>query len=365
MEKLMDFLSKAVKDGASDVFLVPGAPMSYKLEGELLPMQEQKILPQQSKAYIEEIYQMAERSMDGFLASGDDDFSFSVASLARFRVNVYRQRGSWAAVIRVVQFSIPSWQELGIPEQVMALAEKNSGMVLVTGTAGCGKSTTLACVIDRINQTRACHIVTLEDPIEYLHRNQKSIVSQREIAVDTQDYLSALRACLRQAPDVIQLGEMRDLETIRTAMTAAETGHLLLATLHTRGAVNTIDRIIDTFPADQQQQIRIQLSAVLCTVVSQQLLPDVDGGQVPAFEVLQMTSAVRNMIRDSKNHMIPGVIAAGGAEGMISMDQSILQLYQAGRITRQTALAYADNPEQLLRRMEGAATTDTKAGSVI
>jgi len=351
MDKMMEHLTRAAKDGASDVFFVPGGPVSYKLDGQLTTLEQERISPQRSKAYIEQIYALAKRDMDGFLASGDDDFSFSIPGLARFRVNVYRQRGSWAAVIRVVMFSIPDWQELGIPRQVMELADRSSGMVLVTGTAGCGKSTTLACLVDRINQNRACHIVTLEDPIEYLHRNVKSIVSQREIAVDTSDYLSALRACLRQAPDVIQLGEMRDLETIRTAMTAAETGHLLLATLHTRGAVNTIDRIIDTFPADQQQQIRIQLSAVLCTVVSQQLLPDVNGEQVPAFEILQMTGAVRSMIRDSKSHLIPGAIAAGGAEGMLSMDQSILQLYQAGRITRQTALSYADNPEQMLRRL--------------
>lgn len=351
MDKMMEHLTRAAKDVASDVFFVPGGPVSYKLDGQLTPLEQERISPQRSKAYIEQIYALAKRDMDGFLASGDDDFSFSIPGLARFRVNVYRQRGSWAAVIRVVMFSIPDWQELGIPRQVMELADRSSGMVLVTGTAGCGKSTTLACLVDRINQNRACHIVTLEDPIEYLHRNVKSIVSQREIAVDTSDYLSALRACLRQAPDVIQLGEMRDLETIRTAMTAAETGHLLLATLHTRGAVNTIDRIIDTFPADQQQQIRIQLSAVLCTVVSQQLLPDVNGEQVPAFEILQMTGAVRSMIRDSKSHLIPGAIAAGGAEGMLSMDQSILQLYQAGRITRQTALSYADNPEQMLRRL--------------
>jgi len=352
MEKWSEFLKQAVHDGASDLFVVPGAPVSYKLDGALLPMQEQRVSPMRSKEYIQQIYAMAERSMDAFLATGDDDFSFSVPGLARFRVNVYRQRGSWAAVIRVVMFSIPDWKTLGIPEQVMALADRTSGMVLVTGTAGCGKSTTLACVVDQINQKRACHIVTLEDPIEYLHRHQRSIVSQREIAVDTNDYLSALRACLRQTPDVIQLGEMRDLETIRTAMTAAETGHLLLATLHTRGAVNTIDRIIDTFPADQQQQIRIQLSQVLCTVVSQQLLPNVDGGQSPAFEILQVTPAVRNMIRDGRNHLIPGVIAAGGAEGMLSMDQSIWQMYKAGHITRQTALTYADNPEQMLRRIE-------------
>ena len=351
MDKMMEHLTQAAKDGASDVFFVPGGPVSYKLDGQLIPLEQGRISPQRSKAYIEQIYALAQRDIDGFLSSGDDDFSFSIPGLARFRVNVYRQRGSWAAVIRVVMFSIPDWRELGIPQQVMELADRSSGMVLVTGTAGCGKSTTLACLVDRINQNRACHIVTLEDPIEYLHRNVKSIVSQREIAVDTSNYLSALRACLRQAPDVIQLGEMRDLETIRTAMTAAETGHLLLATLHTRGAVNTIDRIIDAFPADQQQQIRIQLSAVLCTVVSQQLLPDVNGEQVPAFEVLQMTGAVRSMIRDSKSHLIPGAIAAGSAESMLSMDQSILQLYQAGRITCQTALSCADNPEQMLRRM--------------
>ena len=351
MAVLIDYLSQATKDGASDLFFVPGAPVSYKLDGRLLPISEQSLIPAESRDLITEIFSLAQRDIQGFEDTGDDDFSFAIAGLARFRVNTYRQRGSWAAVIRVVAFSIPNWEELGILPQVMTLAQQSSGMVLLSGTAGCGKSTTLACLIDQINQTRPCHIVTLEDPIEYLHRNVKSIVSQREIAVDTSDYLSALRACLRQAPDVIQLGEMRDAEAIRTAMTAAETGHLLFATLHTRGAVNTIDRIVDTFPADQQEQIRIQLSAVLKTVVSQQLLPDVNGGQVPAFEVLHITSAVRSMIRDSKNHQIPAAIAAGSQEGMVSMDQSILALYQAGRISRETALDYADNREQMLRRI--------------
>lgn len=351
MEKLMDYLTRVACDGASDLFIVPGGAVSMKLDGQLTPIGVEKIMPTQGESLIREIYHMAGRDMEEYLRTGDDDFSFSVPGLARFRVNTYRQRGSCAAVIRVVAFSIPDWRQVGIPESVMSLAELTSGMVLVTGTAGNGKTTTLACLIDRINRRRACHIITLEDPIEFLHRNQKSIVSQREIAVDTKDYLSALRACLRQAPDVIQLGEMRDLETIRTAMTAAETGHLLLATLHTRGAVNTIDRIIDTFPSDQQEQIRIQLSAVLKTVVSQQLLPDVDGGQVPAFEIMHMTGAVRSMIRDCKNHQIGAAIAAGGPEGMISMDQSIYNLYQQGRITKQTALEHADNPEALLRRI--------------
>ena len=233
----------------------------------------------------------------------------------------------------------------------MDLANVTHGMVLVTGTAGSGKSTTQACIINRINQTRNCHIITLEDPIEFLHRDQMSIVSQREIAIDTNDYLSALRACLRQAPDVILLGEMRDHETIRTAMTAAETGHLLIATLHTKGTVNTIDRIIDSFPPAQQDQIRIQLSTVLHTVVSQQLLPDKNGGLVPAYEVMHMNSAIRNLIRDSKNHQIDNAIATGRTEGMISMDHSILDLYHAGFITQETALSYADNPDQLRRRM--------------
>ncbi len=348
---LTAYLSRAAKDGASDLFLVPGAPVSYKLDGRLIPLDDQKLTPQQGESFLMEIYALANRSPEHFKATGDDDFSFSISHLARFRVNAYRQRGSWAAVIRVVAFSIPDWHALSIPEQVMALSEVSNGLVLVTGVAGCGKSTTLACVIDRINHNRACHIITLEDPIEYLHRNQRSIVSQREISIDTGDYLCALRACLRQAPDVIQLGEMRDAEAIRTAMTAAETGHLLLATLHTRGAVNSIDRIIDTFPSDQQEQIRFQLSAVLHTVVSQQLLPDVDGGLVPAFEVLRVNDAVRSLIRDSKNHQIYSQIAAGSTDGMLSMDKSIFMLYQQGRISRETALTYADNPEQMSRRI--------------
>ena len=351
MATLMDYLTRAAQEGASDLFIVPGAPVSIKLEGQITPVGEEKVMPSLGEELIGEIYALAGRNMDEFRCTGDDDFSFSVAGLARFRVNTYKQRGSCAAVIRVVAFDIPDWKELHIPKPVMDLAELTSGMVLVTGTAGSGKSTTQACLVDRINRERACHIITLEDPIEYLHRNQKSIVSQREIAVDTTDYLSALRACLRQAPDVIQLGEMRDLETIRTAMTAAETGHLLLGTLHTKGAVNTIDRIIDAFPADQQEQIRIQLSAVLRTVVSQQLLPDMDGGLVPAFEIMHMNSAIRSMIRDCKNHQIAAAIASGSGEGMISMDQSILNLYQDGRITRETALDYAENPEQMERRM--------------
>ena len=351
MAELLDYLKRAVEDNASDLFIVAGGPVCEKLDKKLIPIGEGRLMPKDAEELVTRLYTQAGRPIDAFFRDGDDDFSFSVAGLARFRVNTYRQRGSMAAVVRVVAFGIPDWQALHIPPQVMDLANLTHGMVLVTGTAGSGKSTTQACVIDRINQTRSGHIITLEDPIEYLHRNAKSIVSQREISIDTQDYLAALRACLRQAPDVILLGEMRDHETIRTAMTAAETGHLLIATLHTKGAVNTVDRIVDSFPSTQQEQIRSQLSMVLRTVVSQQLLPDQDGGMVPAYEIMQMNNAIRSLIRDNKTHQIDNAIAAGGAEGMVSMDQSILALYKAGKITVETALEYSDNPEQLRRRL--------------
>ena len=351
MTDWMAYLKQAVENQASDVFFVAGKPVCQKLEGHILPMDGSRLLPPDTEAVIRGIYETAGRSMDAYRRSGDDDFSFSLPGLARFRVNTFRQRGSMAAVIRLVSFDIPDWRTIGIPEAVMDLADISSGMVLVTGTAGSGKSTTQACLIDRINRNRDCHIVTLEDPIEFLHRHRKSIVSQREIAIDTRDYLCALRACVRQAPDVILLGEMRDPETIHTAMSAAETGHLVIATLHTRGAVNAIDRIVDAFPSTQQTQIRVQLASVLRTVVSQQLLPDLHGGLVPACEIMQVTGAVRSLIRDNKNHQLPGVIAAGGKEGMISMDQSILSLYRAGKITRDTALHHADSPEQLKRNL--------------
>ena len=349
--ELKDYLRAAVDSGAADLFIVAGGPVSCKRDGEICPMGTDKILPQDTERLISEMYQMARRDMNLYRQRGDDDFSFAIGGMARFRVNAYRQRGSMAAVVRVVAFDIPDWQSLHIPEQVMDLAQVDHGMVLVTGTAGSGKSTTQACIIDRINRTRSCHVITLEDPIEYLHRDQKSIISQREIAIDTENYLTALRACLRQAPDVILLGEMRDHETIRTAMTAAETGHLLIATLHTSGAVTTIDRIIDSFPPVQQAQIRIQLSSVLHTVVSQQLIPAKGGGLVPAYEIMHMTSAIKSMIRDSKSHQIDNAITAGAGEGMISMDQSILNLYKQGFIDRETALSYAANAEQLKRRL--------------
>ncbi len=348
---VMDYLKRAVEDQASDLFIVAGGCVCEKLDKRLVNISDGKVFAKETETLIMEIYELAGRSPERYLQRGDDDFSFSVGGLARFRVNAYRQRGSLAAVVRVVAFDIPSWQSLSIPEEVMNLANVTHGMVLVTGTAGSGKSTTQACILDRINKERESHIITLEDPIEYLHRDNKSIVSQREIAIDTEDYPSALRACLRQAPDVILLGEMRDQETIHTAMTAAETGHLLIATLHTKGAVNTIDRIVDTFPSGQQDQIRVQLSMVLHTVVSQQLLPGAAGDLVPAFEIMHMNNAIRSLIRESKTHQIDNHIASGGEEGMVTMDQYIRRLYKARKITAQTAQEFADNREQMARRI--------------
>ncbi len=350
--ELMELLKHAVEKWASDIFIVPGGPVSFKIEGLLTPVSQDRLTAPETESYIRSIYEYSQRSIDRLLTEGDDDFSFSVKGLSRFRINAYRQRGSLACVIRVIAFSIPDYKELNIPESIMELSHVTSGMIVFTGTAGCGKSTTQACLIDRINRERACHIITLEDPIEYLHRDVKSIVSQREVGVDTRDYLSALRACLRQSPDVILLGEMRDAETVRTAITAAETGHLVITTLHTSGAVNAIDRIIDSFSPEQQNQIRTQLSSVLNTVISQRLLPDSDGEQVPAFEILRMTPAIGSMIRESKSHQIASAMASGRDEGMILMDRYILELYQSGKITRDTALDFADNREWMERNTD-------------
>lgn len=351
MADLKSYLTRAVAEQASDLFIIAGGPISAKIDGCIRPLEEKKLLPPDTEALIGEIYSIAGRGREKYLSTGDDDFSFAIPGLSRFRVNAYRQRGSLAAVVRVVSFDIPKYSEINIPEAVMDLADITHGMILFTGTAGSGKSTTQACLIDRINQTRPCHIITLEDPIEYLHRNQKSIISQREIAIDTADYLSALRACLRQAPDVILLGEMRDSETIRTAITAAETGHTVIATMHTKGSINAIDRMLDCFSGAHQAQIRFQLATVLRTVVSQQMIPAAAGGEIPAFELMHVNSSIRGMIRDNKNYQIENAINAGRHEGMISMDQSLAELYHSGRITRETAITYAEHPDQIVRHL--------------
>lgn len=310
------------------------------------------MMPDMTEILIREIYTLAgNRSITHFLECGDDDFSFAIRGLSRYRVSTYKQRGSLAAVIRIIAFELPDPMLLNIPQAVLSLTSLTKGLVLVTGPAGSGKSTTLACLIDRINSTRHDHIITLEDPLEFLHSHKQSIVSQREITTDTDNYLTALRAALRQSPDVILLGEMRDHETIQTAMTAAETGHLVLSSLHTIGAANTISRIIDVFEPSQQHQIAIQLSMVLRAVISQQLIPAKNGQMVPAFEIMVMTPAISNMIRDNKTHQIEGIIYTSAKDDMISMDNSLLRLYRAGTITSETALQYCTNPEMMKKKL--------------
>ena len=349
---ITEILQKAVAEKASDIFIVAGLPVSLRKNGIISRLDETRLLPPDTEELISQIYSMAgNRELAIVSDGGDDDFSFAVPGLSRFRVSAYKQRNALSAVIRIITFDLPDYSELGIPDTIINMGNGSSGMILVTGPAGSGKSTTLACIIDHINKTRDKHIITLEDPLEYLHRHNRSIVSQREINVDTENYVTALRAALRQSPDVILLGEMRDYETISIAMTAAETGHMLFSTLHTIGAANTIDRIIDVFPANQQRQVAVQLSMVLSAVVSQQLLPAVDGGVVPAFEIMTVNPAIRNMIRDNKIPQIEGLLYSSSKEDMISMDSSILKLYQEGRITRETALLYATNPEMLERKL--------------
>ena len=349
---LKECLQQAISANASDVFIIAGLPVSFRKNGFICHFGYEKLLPSDTQTVLTDIYKYAnDRDINRLYENGDDDFSFAITGLSRFRVSAYKQRGSLSAVIRIITFDLPDSRALHIPDYVLHLGESGKGMVLVTGPAGSGKSTTLACMIDQINQTQQKHIITLEDPLEYLHRHAKGVVSQREINVDTENYVSALRAALRQSPDVILLGEMRDYETIDVAMTAAETGHLLLSTLHTIGAANTIDRIIDVFPANQQKQIGVQLSTVLNAVVSQQLVPTVDGKMVPALEIMTVTPAIRNMIRDNKVPQIDGIIYSSMKEDMISMDGSLLNLYKQGIISRDTALRYSTNAEMLSKKL--------------
>ncbi|MEG0592016.1 MAG: PilT/PilU family type 4a pilus ATPase [Coprobacillus sp.] len=350
--ELIDILQDAVQKQAADIFIIAGQPVTIKQYGQLTILNEEKLRPNDTLELINEVYRLADqRAMTKLYDTGDDDFSFSVPSLSRFRVSAYRQRGSLAAVIRVISFELPNIDDLNISQNIIDLVNVKKGLILVAGPAGTGKSTTQACMIDHINKNQAKHIITLEDPIEHLHSHNKSIISQREISLDSENYVSGLRAALRQAPDVILLGEMRDYETISIALTAAETGHTVISTLHTLGAANTIDRIIDIFPANQQHQIATQLSMTLETVISQQLVPTVDGKLIPIFEVMVATPAIKNLIRENKIHQIDGTIASSAHENMISMDDSLLKAYQNGIITQETALTYAMNSEVLKRKM--------------
>lgn len=354
MPDLKEILTAAKEKDASDIFIISGHPISFKIHGQFYDYSHENLVPRDTESLIASMYQYAgaELTVGKIMISGDDDMSFAIPGIARYRASLYKQRGSLAAVIRVIPFKLPSPEEMHIPDAVMNFADNTKGLVLVTGPAGSGKSVTLSCLIDKINSTRANHIITLEDPIEFLHPHKKSIVSQREIYLDTHDYISALKSALRQAPDVILIGELRDTESIRIAMTAAETGHLVLSTLHTLGAINTIDRIVDVFSAEKQPQIRLQLSMVLQGIVSQQLVRVSDGTQQPAFEILSATPAVRTMIRDAKTHQISSAMQTGNEGNMLTMEASLLSLYEAGLIDTSTALTHCFDPDNMKRKLK-------------
>lgn len=351
MMNLEALLKELVEKGVADIFIITGSAVSYKKGTQIEQLNDAVLSPTDTEELVTQIYQLAgNRSMAAFKEEGDDDFSFAIKGVSRFRVNTYKQRGTYAAVIRIVSFSMPDPLCLHIPSTVMDLAELRRGLVLITGPAGSGKTTTLACLIDHINKNRNAHVVTLENPIEYLHRHSKSLISQREISIDSVSYAHALRAALRESPDVILIGELRDSETISIALTAAETGHLVLSTLHTVGAVNTVDRLVDSFRAEQQAQVRMQLSMVLQSVISQQLLPSPDGSMVPAFEIMHCTPAIRNLVREGRTHQMSAVINTSASEGMVGMDASLLALYKEGKISQQNMVTHALSPETILKQ---------------
>ncbi|MGE5584254.1 MAG: type IV pilus twitching motility protein PilT [Bacillota bacterium] len=349
-----ELLRLAAGNGASDLHITTGLPPVLRVVGSLRPIADASPLsPQDAEALV--VALMGEEHQRVFKEQGQVDFSYGLAGVGRFRVNAYRQRGTCGAAIRLIPHEVPRIADLGLPPIIETLARKSRGFIVVTGPTGSGKSTTLAAMVDLINSERSCHVMTIEDPIEYLHRHKKAMVNQREIGQDSVSFALALRAALREDPDVILVGEMRDLETMSTAITAAETGHLVLATLHTGDAVQTIDRIIDVYPPYQQQQVRIQLAATLVAVVAQQLVPRKDKpGRVPAVEVMVGTPAVRNLIREGKTHQLRSVIQTGARFGMQTMDQSLRQWVDQGAVSMEEALTIATDQDELKRLIRGA-----------
>jgi twitching motility protein PilT len=348
-----DLLRIVVEKNASDLHLCVGVPPVLRIDGKLYRTPFMPAEPAQTQRLIYEI--LTDDQIQRFENELELDFSYSLQNIARFRVNVFKDRGNVAAAFRLIPRRIPSIRELGLPVILEELILKPRGLILVTGPTGSGKSTTLAAMIDHLNNTDSRHVITIEDPIEYMHTHKKCIINQREIGQDTLSFAKALRSALREDPDVILVGEMRDLETIAIAITAAETGHLVLATLHTNNAAETIDRIIDAFPAEQQAQIRVQLSNNLVAVLSQQLLPRASGrGRVAAMEIMIATPAIRNLIREGKTHQIPSIIQTSGEFGMQTMDQALRDLYLQGIITYEDAMARAQRPEELKKMLADA-----------
>ncbi len=359
MVNLRDLLEEMVKRGASDLHLTVGSPPQLRVDGKLMPMQYDMLTSEETKKLSYSV--MNEKQRKGFEEKGELDLSFGVENLSRFRANIFTQRGNVAAAIRQIPFEIKTFQELGLPQVMEEFSSLPRGLVLVTGPTGSGKSTTLAAIIDKINRERHDHIITVEDPIEYLHRHQNCLVNQREVYSDTPSFSSALKYALREDPDVVLIGEMRDLETISSALSIAETGHLAFATLHTNSCAESINRIVDVFPNDQQEQVRVTLSFVLQAVVTQTLIPKVGGGRAMAMEIMVVTPAIRALIRDDKVHQIYSLMQAGQKYGMITLNQSLAELYLARKISLGDAQARSSNVQELndllARRQASAAAT--------
>ena len=348
---IKDLFDLVQKEQASDLLISAGAPPILRIHGQLYRSRTDVLTPEQTKKLIYDFLTKEQRAR--FEKHRELDFSLAVGRRHRFRVNVYLQKQSVTAALRPIPEKIPQLDELGLPDVVTELSEATQGLVLVTGPTGHGKTTTQAAIIHEINTNRACHIITIEDPIEYVHVHKRSIVDQREIGGDTDSFPTALKYILRQDPDVILIGEMRDLETIKAALTAAETGHLVFATLHTNDAIQTVDRIIDVFPGGEQQQIRFQLSMTLLAIISQRLLPRADEpGRVMACEMLRNNTAIANLIREGKTHQIYSVVETSTREGMITLDRSLKQLYEEGMIKYEDAIAHMRNPKSLSEAAE-------------
>lgn len=346
--KIEDLLEEVVKKDASDLHLTVGKPPVLRLDGALKSMEDLAPLTAEDVEKLT-FSVLDEVQKDILMKDKEVDFSFAFGDIARFRANAYHQKGNIGLALRLIPINIRSVEQLGLPKVVSNFTEFPRGLVLVTGPTGSGKSTTLAAMVDKINKEREVHIITIEDPVEYTHVHQKSVIEQREVHYDTRSFSAALRSVLREDPDVVLIGEMRDLETIAAAITIAETGHLVFATLHTNNAAQSMDRMIDVFPPHQQQQIRVQLSNILQGVISQRLIPAIGGGRIAAAEILVATPAVRNIIREGKTHQIDAVIQTGAEHGMQCMDKTLAGLIKSGRITLEEAKGYAIDLQEMER----------------
>jgi len=364
MTDIETILKEAVARDASDIHLTVGSPPGYRIDGVIQFVGDKPLTPDDTEHLIDQILKPNEREL--FEQRHDFDLAVSVTGLGRFRTNVLRQRGSVGIIMRHVRGKILGFEDLNLPPVMQRIAEMRRGLVLITGTTGSGKSTTLASIVDYINRTRACHIITLEDPIEFLHTNKQSIVTQREISIDTEDFAMALRAAMREDPDVILIGEMRDAETFQAAISAAETGHLVFSTLHTTNAMLTIDRILDLFPSTQQDQIRSQLALQLKSSVAMRLVQKKDNiGRVPAIEVMLVSPAIAQLIRENNLKLIPNAIAASKEEGMQTFNMSLVELVNADLVSKEEAMLSSDNPDELLMNLQGIYLSQQQRGGIL